>query len=282
MSLIENPKLKIDDIKICDNFHFLVYTTNKLYLYDLRASQICLSDYPLYINFEGITNKDTNLSKISTAVDSSLNDASVLLFKHLYLKANPLLQDFVEVRMLNVDTQASVEDSSAVVNGDDDCLLFYTTSLGELGGTIFNLKNSGINDQNNRESNEGEISSLFEGSYKNNQFKDSVKENKPFIEINNKDLNESSDCSLEEKSESSVDELEFGSAKINEKKVKMFSIESKRKLLESLILSSDKKDLEINMEENSLSDSLKNISLRDDTTEQELEWLYNKFNLNNI
>jgi len=86
--ILNESKIRIEDTRYLENFNFLVFSTQNLYLYDLRYPHFAVSEIPININFKGMEIKDIemfgddylNTKIFFSGIDITYRDNAHLLF----------------------------------------------------------------------------------------------------------------------------------------------------------------------------------------------------------
>jgi hypothetical protein len=137
---------KVSDMKILDEFKYIVFSTKSISLFDLRYHSIPISQFPLNINYSEIgMKKNFNIESELVnyiGIDTSRKDTSVLLFETLEnfnYKNEEFFSEFIDVRLF--DTTKEVCDSSGLIYGDV-FINFSADVFGGLYSTIHNVINT--------------------------------------------------------------------------------------------------------------------------------------------
>jgi hypothetical protein len=292
-----------------DSFKYILFSTKKIELYDIRYPSLKVSEFPLNVNYKGMEIKNIlKIDELDTdtfyiGMDQSRKDCSHLLFRTVDDNRMEFFNDFIDVHMISQSKEAvEIHDSCSILVDKDSYINFTIDNFGKLNGLTYNLKNSVDCTKNNIDliqnnfasninngelaSNDDKIIQIFETNYKNNSFK--INKNKKDI-IKYKSVNEineaDDDIILSDLSESedSEDKIDFGIAKVNGNKQKLYKIQNKRKLVEEIINTIGKNE---NNEDEELIKEYSNLCVNSQNDEkelhhidypEELKWLFDKF-----
>ncbi len=87
--ILNESKIRIEDTRYVENFNFLVFSTQNVYLFDLRYPHFAVSEFSLNINFKGMEVKDIevygdeayfNTRNYFCGIDITYKDNAHLLF----------------------------------------------------------------------------------------------------------------------------------------------------------------------------------------------------------
>ncbi len=239
--------MNIDKILYLDDFRFVVFTTQAIYLHDLRYSQIPISEFPLSINYKGLDIKQVKRSYFEdihlTALDKTGKDNSHLLISVKEEKDLELFNTFTNTRLIK--NNKFMQDVSGVRSEDELYMYFSVDQFGGLDVNVYNLLNVNnptksyfcmMNDtflnDNLDDKNKtiyDTIQKLTEESYNRKIYKKEKKKQK----LKFKSEEEMSDENPNLDSDSS-EEIDYGYAKVNGEKTKLFDVCNKRKLMEKV------------------------------------------------
>ena len=108
--ILNDKKIRIDDLKYGESYNFLVFNSQNVLLFDLRYPHFPVSEFPLNINFKGIEIKDIeyignelNVKKCYGGLDITYKDSAHLLFEidinnQIEIKDDKIESDFNNIK----------------------------------------------------------------------------------------------------------------------------------------------------------------------------------------
>ncbi len=258
--LINNNNLFISDIRHLNSVNFVIYSTNTIYLYDVRNSSLPVSEKSLNLNFKELELKslfktgndlfDENVVSLSSSdylgVDKTGKDNSVMYFTQKEeLNKKPFFQNFIDFSLINTDCK--IHDSSAFSFKDN----FYIFTVDDFGGLNYHIyeknrsnKMSQTNENVQMNSEFEEIRALFEENNVKRLFSNNaerVKGTNVFYENKNNSENDLDNSDIDEniyyddeEPEDEEESLNFGKLKINGEDQKIYEIDNKREVLQKI------------------------------------------------
>jgi len=292
-----------------DNFKYILFSTKKIELYDIRYPSFKVSEFPLNVNYKGMEIKNIlKIDELDTdtfyiGIDQSRKDCSHLLFRTVDDNRMEFFNDFIDVNMISQSKEAvETHDSCSILVDKDNYINFTIDNFGNLKGLTYKLKNSvdytksnidiiqnnfACNNNNGElASNDDKIIQIFEANYKNNAFKIN-KNRKEMMKYKSVDENKEADEDLIisdlSESDTSEDEIEFGKAKVNGNKQKLYKIQNKREMVEEILKTISKNE---NKDEKEFTKEYSNLCANSQHVDdeiyysdipEELKWLFDKF-----
>lgn len=283
----------------------MVYSTNTIYLYDIRNSSLPVSEKHLNINFKEMELKnffrtgcdlfDERIVSLSNSdyfgVDKTGKDNSVLHFtqKEEILKKE-LFTNFVEFTLINTDCR--IHDSLAFSYKDN----YYVFTVDDYGGLNYHIYEKNKSNKITHNNENLEMNSHFEeirGLFEENNVKrlfsgkgEKVNNINVFYENKNESDNDLDNSDVDEnifydEKEAEDDQLKIGNLKINGNDQKVYEVLCKREILQKISNNNfSKEDYNMNMNNQNLDHFKENFgsSLNDIDKNPFLKYLFDNFN----
>jgi hypothetical protein len=263
--MVNDSNLSIESIKYIDQFRYIIISTQAVYLYDLRFSQLQISEFPFNINYKSMNIKTPIVRDQFTdhnyfiGVDLSKKDISHILFDICEVTKHDFYNNFSNVNLIK--SSSTIEDVAGILV-DDTYINFTVDNFSTVSCTVTNLINinnpntPGFTKINSRFIDDG-IEPVDEGEKKANLFKqnyhdyiyekESEHEKLTYNNLVEEEVDSVESASLESDDERVNDEVDYGYAKIKGKMKKLFDIKNNRALVEKLL----DKNIDVNMSEES-------------------------------